>query len=819
MKTALLTGRVFITRSLIFLFSAFTLNSNLYSANIDWPKQINTEKVRILIYQLQPESFVGDKLTARAAISVTRTGETQPVFGAIWTEAKVSTDRESRMVSLLNIKITDVKFPEQVPSDKIEKFKKLLEEEIPKWDIEYSLDELLTSLQINEAGIRTSQNLNNDPPEIIYVKEPSVLVIFDGEPKFNPIEQSNLEQAINTPFFLIKDARKNNYWLFGGDFWYTTDDVVNGTWRNIAEPPKEVKKLQEGFEKEAENKQLQRQTSQSQGKEDTIQNQQAKPPVSKPVVSRIIIRTHPSELIQSDGEPDFAPIQGTKLLYMTNTDNDVFMTIDNQQYYVLLSGRWYSSPGMNGPWTYIASDKLPDDFAKIPEGSAKDIVLASVAGTDAAKEAVEDAELPQTAAVDRKEARCDVAYDGDPKFDPIEGTSISRADNTNSTVLLYDNTYYVCENAVWFTSSSPNGPWEVATSVPDEFQKIPPDDPAYHVKYVYIYDVQPDIVYMGYTPGYIGCYVYGPTVVYGTGWVYRSWYGRYYYPRPFTWGFSMHFSPWTGWSMGFGRTERFFRYSYYNPGWHGGWWGPPKFRPPYFVPCNHYYGPRPVVFKRSNIVNNNPNRNIFRQNNVYKNNTGGVRAYNRQQNPNPVSNNPGVRGNAGIKPGQGQVNSRDNLSRTPQKANAPNNVLASPNGNIYRKKGTNYETYDGKAWKPAETNARDTKPPVQQQNVNPAQQQRVNPAQQQNDIRQQQQNVNPPQQQRVNPPQQQRVIPSQQQNVIRQQPQNFNRQELDKQIINRDRGAVRQVNQSTFQRNTSSGSQRPVNNGSNARKK
>jgi len=38
-------------------------------------------------------------------------------------------------------------------------------------------------------------------------------------------------------------------------------------------------------------------------------------------------------------------------------------------------------------------------------------------------------------------------------------------------------------------------------------------------------------VYVGYTPGYMGCYVYGPTIVYGTGFYYRPWYRTIYYPR------------------------------------------------------------------------------------------------------------------------------------------------------------------------------------------------------------------------------------------------------------------------------------------------
>ena len=76
------------------------------------------------------------------------------------------------------------------------------------------------------------------------------------------------------------------------------------------------------------------------------------------------------------------------------------------------------------------------------------------------------------------------------------------------------------------------------------------------MKYVYVYDSTPSVVYVGYTPGYVGCYPWGPTVVWGTGYAYRPWYGAYYYPRPVTWGIGVSYNPWTGWSMGFGWSWR-----------------------------------------------------------------------------------------------------------------------------------------------------------------------------------------------------------------------------------------------------------------------
>ena len=82
-------------------------------------------------------------------------------------------------------------------------------------------------------------------------------------------------------------------------------------------------------------------------------------------------------------------------------------------------------------------------------------MLASVAGTEEAHDAVVDAQIPQTAKVDRASATCTVKYNGEPQFEKIEGTSLYLAKNTSSTVLKSGNNYYCVENAVWFKSATP----------------------------------------------------------------------------------------------------------------------------------------------------------------------------------------------------------------------------------------------------------------------------------------------------------------------------------------------------------------------------
>ena len=104
-----------------------------------------------------------------------------------------------------------------------------------------------------------------------------------------------------------------------------------------------------------------------------------------------------------------------------------------------------------------------------------------------------DAQIPQTTAVKRAEATLQVQWDGEPKFIGIDGSATSYAANASTSVLQIRNRYYACENAVWFVSDSPDGPWTVADSVPsDDIDAIPPSAPVYNVKYVRIYDATPD---------------------------------------------------------------------------------------------------------------------------------------------------------------------------------------------------------------------------------------------------------------------------------------------------------------------------------------
>ena len=669
----------------LFLFSTI-------KAQEDWPKIITASDGTIIkIYQPQPESFSGNTLKFRAAISVTATQGTEPVFGTFWSSAKVQTDRDSREIAIESLNISDIKVPAETDQTKLDLLKSTLESQTPQALGQIPLDEVLASLDQNNEATKLSNNISNLPPKVTFTSQPSILVLIDGAPKLQKNNDWGVDVVINSPFTIIKNT-DGLFYLYGGNRWYTAPDATGPYTYTNGSVPQNISTIETAL-----NSKNNAANANPQGPSNAAApagNPNAPAPASTDnVVPNVVVSTTPAELIQSKGEPNFVPIEGTALLYMKNSDNDIFMDVNSQDYYVLISGRWYQSKQLNNnQWQYIAADKLPADFAKIPEGSPKDNVLASVAGTDAANDAVMDAQIPQTAKVDRRTATTTVTYNGDPQFQDINGTKLQYAVNTSSTVLRFKGRYYCVDNGVWFVSDTPTGPWAVSTERPEDVDSIPPDNPDYNAKFVNVYDVTPDYAYMGYTSGYLNSYIYGPTVVYGTGFYYDPWFGSYYYPRPWSWGFNFGYNPWYGWSFGFGYSLGWFNtgFGYSWGGWRGGWWGPMAYHPAYW---GYGGGYRPFSFYGRNVsINRNTYVNV--NNNIYRNRAGVVTRNNSRF----------VSGNGRTFAGRAGVNS----------VNAPggarNNVYSDRQGNVYQKaQQGQWQQRTNRQWTPVTNSANVTR--------------------------------------------------------------------------------------------------------------
>ncbi len=515
--------------------------------SLDWPQEIDAPAGKIIVYQPQPESFTGNRLSFRVAVAVTLKGATEPDFGAVWFESSVTIDREARTVVVQDCTVTKVRFLDAT-AEQGKALSDHIGEHLANQCFVFSLDSLLTSIDLAEKEQVAADRLATIPPRILFNTTPAVLVVFDGKPMMQPSGNNpTVMRAMNTPFIVLFDTAGPAFYLKGGDAWLTAPDVM-GPWRAAEKVPPAVQAAAPAGPAPA-----------------------SVPQPAPTVVPRVIVATEPTELIVSDGEPVWAPIGGARLLYMKNTWDDVFLDPAAKRYYVLLAGRWYRSASSGGPWTYVPADKLPPAFAGIPPDSPKGRVRAHVAGTGEARDAVLDAGIPQTASIPRSGAGPAVAYDGEPKFEKIEGTSMRYAANTDSSVIRAAGNYYCCDQAVWYTADSTAGPWAVCTVVPKEIYTIPPTCPLYNVRYAYVYGSTPEEVSVGYLPGYTGNYVYGGTVVYGTGYSYPGWTGSVYAPRPTTWGFDAEYDP-AGGSWLYGSDWSYGDWVYGSGP--GDWWGP-----------------------------------------------------------------------------------------------------------------------------------------------------------------------------------------------------------------------------------------------------
>jgi hypothetical protein len=186
---------------------------------------------------------------------------------------------------------------------------------------------------------------------------------------------------------------------------------------------------------------------------------------------KIFVSTRPAVLVNIDGPPVLAPIPGTELSYVLNTNWDLLRA--GTTYYLRHGQGWLTAPAPAGPWT--AAPTIPTSFERIPASDPNwaDVrkAVPGVALTPAAAPRVFVSETPAEL----------ILLDGEPKLDPIKGTRLSWATNTQSDLFrsAADQRYYYLVAGRWFRAEKLDGPWQFATTeLPDDFKKIPPDHPA-----------------------------------------------------------------------------------------------------------------------------------------------------------------------------------------------------------------------------------------------------------------------------------------------------------------------------------------------------
>ncbi len=503
-----------------------------------WPRSYEMPGgASLVIHEPQVASWDQQKhMVAYSAVAHGAPGVAKPDLGSIKLESDTDVSLEERLVRFDTIDLTEANFP-KLSRQQVGEITSFIRESIPEKERVIALDRVMAAVDTSEMVPKDVAGLKADPPTIFFSSKPAILVNLDGEPVWGPIKENDLRFAINTNWDLFEHGPSKTFYLRYETSWLKASDI-KGPWTPTSDLPGSFAKLPN----EANWKEVK-----------TALPGKKLEPKKAPTV---FVSLEPAEMILLQGPAKYEKVPGTSLLWVSNTENDVFGTgkVGAMTLYYLVAGRWFQASDFTGPWTF-ATPTLPEDFQKIPLEHPRSRVLASVPGTRQAAEAILIAQMPETARVNVKTLKApEVSYQGEPQFVPEKGAApVESAVNTDKDIFKIGDMYYMCYNGVWFSAKGPTGPWEVETNVPKEIYQIPASSSSHHVTYVTVEDDDDSDEWATFAvvAGYTGMMIAWGCVVWGSGWYYPPYigYGGYYpayYPRYGAYGYNAWYNPYTG---------------------------------------------------------------------------------------------------------------------------------------------------------------------------------------------------------------------------------------------------------------------------------
>ena len=208
-----------------------------------------------------------------------------------------------------------------------------------------ALDRVLARLDKSQIIPKNVAGVKADPPVIFYSTSPAVLVNLDGDPIWSPIKDNDLRFAVNTNWDLFEHGPTKTFFLRHDQSWLSAADV-KGPWKPAGKLPGSFAKLP--------------------ADDNWKDVKAALPGRTLPSAPKVFVSTTPAELILLRGAPNYLLVTGTRLLWVTNTESDVFRLGKAGPVYFLVSGRWFTAPDFDGPWTFAT----PDPAGGLQEDSA-----------------------------------------------------------------------------------------------------------------------------------------------------------------------------------------------------------------------------------------------------------------------------------------------------------------------------------------------------------------------------------------------------------------------------------------------------------------
>jgi len=193
-------------------------------------------------------------------------------------------------------------------------------------------------------------------PQVFYSTVPAEVILFEGQPSYTPIPGTDLMYANNTdsPVFLYNPTQ--TYYYLAAGRWFSAANMA-GPW-TFATPnlPPDFAKIPLSSPASAV---LASVPGTSEAKDAVLIAQIPTTMILNPT------KAAAQANVTYTGAPQFVPIQGTTLLYATNTADKVIQVGDI--YYLCLQGVWFMSTTPTGPWTTASS--VPQVIYTIPPSS------------------------------------------------------------------------------------------------------------------------------------------------------------------------------------------------------------------------------------------------------------------------------------------------------------------------------------------------------------------------------------------------------------------------------------------------------------------
>lgn len=193
-------------------------------------------------------------------------------------------------------------------------------------------------------------------PAVFYTETPSELILFKGAPAFEDVPGGDLEWASNTEADVFRHKPTGTFYYLVSGRWFSTASLENGPW-TFATPD-----LPAGFQNIPDDAPYYTVRASVPG---TSEANEARLRAAIPELAQVSLADIEPPTVSYDGEPEFAPIDGTDMSYAVNTQSQVILVAG--KYFLVVDGVWFTSDSATGPW--VPATQIPDTVYTIPPSS------------------------------------------------------------------------------------------------------------------------------------------------------------------------------------------------------------------------------------------------------------------------------------------------------------------------------------------------------------------------------------------------------------------------------------------------------------------